>query len=284
MLASESHWNGPVSSAGDDGKITWATLPTDAPFPTFSLAGHFTRSFLFGRWFPLPFAVLASLAFVVWPRRAALRPPADEAGYACYRCTRAYFAGMGIFWVALGWYLVRWSPVEPLTYVSAWAAAYETGLGTLLFTAIASVATIGTHVYLLPVYQRLPGSTWSRRDLAAQAGWWCALAGTLVFMVRIVFETLHENPVHAFALACVGAAVLVHFYLRLVHSLGFVIQSLDVGVLRERVESMAEAAGIKKLWGAYLLYRVKSPILNALAAKPACPARFPWVGTADSSG
>jgi heat shock protein HtpX len=259
-------WDSTALESDNDNEVAWAVFPLANPLPKVPITCERIPDSNPSHYLPVPLLLLTLAVFVLLLRARALRRPAEEAGFACLQCTQRYLYAVILFWIALGMCLHRWSPLEPLVYGVDGMAPYHIPLLFLLWVGLGTLASMLSHVCLLPVYLRIPGSTWTRSDFSTQAFWFSMLLVAISTCAIAGVANLDSGLLYVLSLVLVGALAGFYCYLRLLHALGFAIQALDEGDLHERVLALAEEAKIPALQGVYMLYRSKSPMINALAA------------------
>ncbi len=264
--ANHLEWSRVPGEMGQDEHYQWAVFSLESPLPVLTLTSRRMPATSVRHYLPLPLLLLVTYLLVYVLRKRALQYPPEEAGYACYRCTRLLLAVGLTFWLLVGLSLYQWSPLEPLVYGVEGMARYHELLKLMLWVLLGTTMAILSRVYLLPVYLRLPGASWTARDFAAQGFYFSMLLSVILVTVFGMMMSLHQSPLQLMSMLLVGALTGAYCYLRTLLSLGFVIQALDEGELYERVRAMAAQAKITSLRGVYLIYRDKCPVLNALAA------------------
>ncbi len=259
-------WNGTPVETGQDENYQWAVFSLDAPLPSIEVTCKRMAATNVAHYLPLPLLLLATALVLYLLRRRALRYPPEEVGFACYRSTRRLVVVGLTFWLLTGLSLYQWSPLEPLVYGVDGLAGYHELFLLVLWVVLGTAMAMVSRIYFLPVYLRLPGARWTARDLAAPAFYFSMVLSVILVTVFAVMLNLHQSPVQLVSVLFVGALAGAYCYVRMLLSLGFVIQALDEGELYERVRAMADQAKISSLRGVYLVYRDKCPVLNALAA------------------
>lgn len=259
-------WDSTALESENDNDVAWAVFPLANPLPEVPITCERIPASNPSHYLPVPLLVLTLAMLTAFLRQRALRRSAEEAGFACLQCTQRYLYLVIFFWIALGVCLHRWSPLEPLVYGVDGMVPYHTPLLFLLWVGLGTLAGMLSHVHLLPVYLRIPGSTWTRSDFATQAFWFSMLLVAISTCAIAGVANLNNGWLNVLSFILVGVLAGFYCYLRLLLSLGFVVQALDEGDLHERVLALAEEAKIPALQGVYMLYRSKSPMINALAA------------------
>ena len=255
VMEGDNHWNA-------------TSLALDTPIPALNVAFGFTPAILLLWYAPLLLCSLLLVGYACFLRRAGLSRPLDEAGFACFACTRGSLYSILAFWLALLVISRTWNPLLPIEY--GWETNWAELNGVLLrdgvVLSVATVMSVCARMIVFPVYARFPEATWTRRDFVLQCLWACALAGLMVMCFGAMTYYLVESPARAVALAVFTGMVGAIVYWQLVHSMGIEFESLEAGPLRERVDALALAAGIPRLNGVYLIRMGKAPVLNAFAA------------------
>ncbi len=255
VMEGDNHWN---SSA----------LSLDTPIPALNLTFGFTPGILLLWYAPLLLCSTLLLGYACFLRRAGLSRPLDEAGFACFACTRGSLYSILAYWLALLAISRSWNPLLPIEF--GWGTTWVELTGVLLrdgvVVSVATVMSVCARMIVFPVYARFPEATWTRRDFVVQCLWACGLAGLMVMCFGAMTYYLVESPARAVALAVFTGMVSAAVYWQLLHSMGLEFESLEAGPLRERVDALALAAGIPRLNGVYLIRMGKAPVLNAFAA------------------
>jgi len=252
-----------------EGDNDWnsTTLSLDRPIPSLEVAFGFTPAALVLWYAPLLLCSVLLLGYAFFLRRAGLSHPPEEAGFACFACTRGSLYSTLAYWLALLVLSRNWNPLLPVEY---WGAHWAELTGVLLRDGVvvffATIMSVCARMVVFPVYARFPEATWTRRDFVVQCLWACALAGLMLMCFGAMTYYLVESPARAVALAVFTGMVGAAVYWQLLHSMGLEFESLETGPLRERVDALALAAGIPRLNGVYLIRMGKAPVLNAFAA------------------
>ncbi len=253
-----------------EGDMQWnsTALPLDKPLPRLILSFGFTLASLALWYVPPLLCGILLIGYALFLRYAALKRPIEEAGFACFACTRGSLYSIVGFWIALLFASRMWSPLLPLEL--AWGPQWVEWPWSLLregaLVAFATILSASVRIIVFPVYARYPDATWTRRDFVVQCLWGCALAAVIIMTFGALPHYLDESPARAVALTVMAAIVGIVVYWQLLYSMGLELQAIDEGELRERVDGLAALAGIPRINGVYLIYMRKTPILNAYAA------------------
>ncbi|MBX3179628.1 MAG: M48 family metalloprotease [Candidatus Hydrogenedentes bacterium] len=241
----------------------------EEPLPRLRITYGFTGASLL-RWYASPLLVLVLYWAYLWfLRRSALRQPAHAAGAACFACTRGYVHAIIALWAGLVFFVwAIYDPAAPLPYV--WEGLHRTlpdfAFRLAWLAVLAVPSTIAGRLFLFRVYERYPDSSWMRTDFVLQSIWGSAFVLVLFSLPGAAISNLVSNPSRALALIVVAFLSATFFYRRLIRSLGFVVESIEEGPLRERVDAIADQAGIARIAGVYMLRMTRTPIFNAFAA------------------
>lgn len=255
VLEGDNHWNS-------------TSLALDRPIPALDVAFGFTPAVLLQWYAPLLLCSVLLLGYACFLRRTGLSRPQDEAGFACFACTRGSLYSILTYWLALLVVSRNWNPLLPIEY--AWGTSWVDLTIVLLrdgvVVSVATIMSVCARMIVFPVYARFPEATWTRPDFIFQCLWACALAGLMVMCFGLMTYYMGESPARAVALAVFAGMVGTAVYWQLLHSMGLEFESVEEGPLRERVDALALAAGIPRINGVYLIRMGKVPVLNAFAA------------------
>ncbi len=253
----------------DDGR--WFTVFVDATSE--EIVEELTFGYGYPRsWFHIRITALLSLLslptlgalFLLWRGKSGV---GEEGGFAAITASRHYGRLMVGYWIA--WFVVCAAfdlpRIAQFYHPDSLYRYYASPVR--LDNVVALLAALPALPLLFPIFARFPGATWSQADFFKQGLWLNLTIVWIVVLLQNFISAATDFDIVAALLWAIGGLLgSIFCYFRYLNSLGLVPQKIDEGELRERVDELAQRAGIRRIRDLLVIYFTKAPLPNAFAA------------------